>query len=130
LPSFDRQPRNCLLLQQLHDRSQAGIAREELGDTVPTMADHDLHADWHRGEDLQRRAARAVEFLMEVKALALIGECSGRPPDPGEVSGLDQYASHEVALATNRLVDEGIAEREALQFGSPFRISPRPTATA
>ncbi len=67
---------------------------------------------------------------MEVNALALIGKCGGRPPDPGEVSGLDQYASHEVALATNRLVDEGVAERQALHFGSPFRISPRPAATA
>ena len=115
----------------LDDRGQAGFAGQELGDAVPSVTDHDERAHRQLGDRCQEDPLLRIDLVVEVQATTASGQGTDGRTGRGQIASLDQHATHEVTLTTDRLVDEGIGRTEPpAHLLSPLRMSPRPAATA
>lgn len=111
-----------------NDRSEAGVAGQELGDAMPAMADHErLHREL--GDRGQQDAALRVVLVVEVEPTSTRRQVADRCTGRRQIPSLDQHTSHEVALTANRFVDEGVGRPDpAAHVSSLLRMSPRPAA--
>ena len=123
LAALDHEPLDGSPLERADDVPEAPSTGLELGDSVATATHHDERLDRPCGEGLQQLSPSTIELGIEVHATAL------RPRQLGKLRAQrrqlvrpHQDARHQVALATNRLVDEGVGEWQPLHDAGFFPV--------
>jgi hypothetical protein len=90
-----------------------------------------MHLDRQFRERRQSVPARRFELLVEVQPLPANHEVKHRPPRFGQMTRLDEDTPHQVPLAADGLVDEGVGWSESSPaHGFSSSAAPTESATA
>ena len=70
---FEDETIDPLRLHLAHERGQARLAGDELGDAMPPVTDHDERSHWEFGDRCQEDPLLRIDLVVEMKATTARG---------------------------------------------------------